>query len=167
MVGSALKEGAMTSLRDVAASCRDTIYYFLNWKTGGVSAFFYGALAAWINWRHGIAAGLAAGFLQGGIAFFLTGFTAGVAQRISDMLDRPVPAYLFGSTVPALITFVFSAVGHWYRATPELWATVFSAMAVSFGTSMVMNALVRNYELLPYRLQRLIRFLVMKNSKIT
>ena len=154
------------SLRDRAAACRK-IAYFLNWKSGLISAWFYGALAAWINWEHGAGAGLAAGTLQAGIAFFLTGFTAGVAQRICDSLDRPLPAYLFGSSAPAAITFAFSALGHWYRETPELWATAFSATFVSFTTSMVMNAFVRNYELLPPALQRIVRLIAMKNSKIT
>ena len=154
------------SLRDVAATCRMFAYFF-NWKAGLISAAVNGPVVAYANWNHSVFVSVSAGVVQGVVSFGLTALTAGIAQRISDSIERPLYAYAFGSVVPATVTFLVSYGAHVRNETPELFESVLWPTLLSFSTSIGMNALVRNYELLPNWLQWCVRRIVMRNKKIS
>lgn len=156
----------MTSLRDVAASCRDTILYFLNWKAGLISVVVNGPVVTYANWEHGLFISIGAGLVQAVVSFMLTAFTAGVAQRISDNIINPLPAYTFGTFVPGGITFALSFGAHVWNETPELLESALWPTFLSCSTSITMNVLIRNYASLPQSLQLAVRIIVMKSHRI-
>ncbi len=130
----------MKLLSNVVAFCRDVF----NWKLALVSAIFQGVMVAGINWDHGIIESLRAGASQAPVSALLTGVTAGVAQLIACKIQKPLPAYFWGSAVPAAVTLAFVAPTHLLNGTPEFLWSCFAPTALSGSTSMSVNFAARN-----------------------
>ncbi|HEY4517129.1 MAG TPA: hypothetical protein VJG64_04255 [Candidatus Paceibacterota bacterium] len=130
----------MKLLSNVVAFCRDVF----NWKLALVSGIFQGVMVALINWDHGIIEYLRAGGSQAPVSALLTGVTAGVAQLISCKIQKPLPAYFWGSAVPAAMTLVFVALAHFLNGTPEFLWSCFAPTALSGSTSLFVNLAARN-----------------------
>src|SRR5207253_1096849 len=113
-----------------------------NWKFALVSAILNAAYAVWVNADYGSDVFWAAGWSQAYASFFSTGVTARIVQYFSE-IPRPLPAYFWGSLVPATLTFACSASSHWMNETPELLATCAMPTLISYTTSFGTNLVTR------------------------
>lgn len=117
---------------------RKWYYQSFNIKFAAISAIFNGGVVMVINSRQTLTMALGAGLTQAVSSFFSTGVMARIVQHFSP-IHSPIRSYLWGSMIPATLTFTISYGAHLANNTSGPLINATPATLVSFGTSFITN----------------------------
>lgn len=103
----------------------------LDIRMGIIGAVSMGLIVYFINYDHGVVAGLIAASKQGLYTFFFGALFVRMSENISSSITPRKKAVLLGGIIPALLTSALTYVLHAIKGTPEPFNSTVPTMILS------------------------------------